>query len=99
MENKVHFWEMENLLRIKMYEKALVRRNHEAIKLNGHSPTSFSKARILPTASLKLIHSYNSILNQTADILLPSQGPLNHWNARWKKIHSARCVENQSQFL
>lgn len=84
MENKVHFREIENLLRIKMDEKA-VWRNHEAIKLNGHSSTSFSKARILPTASLKLIHSYNSILNQTADILLPSQGPLNHWNAGWKK--------------
>lgn len=91
MEKKGQFGEMENLLRIKMDEKA-VQRNHEAIKLNGHSPTSFSEARILPTASLNLIHPYNSILNQTANVLLPSQGPLNHWNARWKKTRSARCV-------
>lgn len=77
METKGQFWEMENLLRIKMDEKA-IQRNHKAIKFNGCSAISFSEARILPTASLNLMHSYNSILNQTADILLPSQGPLNH---------------------
>lgn len=77
MEKKGQFREMENLLRIKMDEKA-VQRNHKTIKLDGHSPTSFSEARILPTASLNLIRSYHSILNQTADILLPSHGPLNH---------------------
>lgn len=77
MEKKGQFWEMENLLRIKMDEKA-IQRNLKAIKLNGRSPTTFSKAGILPTASLNLIDSYNSILNQTADILLPSQGLLNH---------------------
>lgn len=91
MEKKGQFWEMENLLRMKMDKKA-IQRNLKAIKLNGHSPTTFSKAGILPTASLNLIDSYNSILNQTADILLPSQGLLNHWNAGWKKICSARCV-------
>lgn len=77
MEKKGQFWEMENLLRIKMDEKA-IQRNLKAIKPNGRSPTTFSNARILPTASLNLIDSYNSILNQTADILLPSQGLLNH---------------------
>lgn len=91
MEKKGQFWEMENLLRMKMDKKA-IQRNLKAIKLNGHSTTTFSKAGILPTASLNLIDSYNSILNQTADILLPSQGLLNHWNAGWKKICSARCV-------
>jgi len=77
MEKKGQFWEMENLVGIKTDEKA-VQRNHAAIKLNGRSPATCSEARILPTASLNLTHSDNCILDQTADILLPSQGPLNH---------------------
>lgn len=36
MEKKGQFHEMENLLRIKMDEKAMPS-NHKAIKLNGHS--------------------------------------------------------------
>lgn len=72
MEKKGQFWEMENLLRIKMDEKA-IQRNFKTIKLNGHSLTTYSKAGILPTASLNLIDSYNSILNQTADILCPAK--------------------------
>lgn len=95
MEKKGQFYEMENLLRIKMDKKA-IQRNLKAIKLNGHSPTTFSKAGILPTASLNLIDSYNSILNQTADILLPSQGLLNHWNAGWKKKSAVPDVSKNS---
>lgn len=74
---KGQFLEMENLIRMKMDEK-MSREIRKPFKFSGHSPTSLNEARILPTASLNLIPSSNRILNQTADILLPSQGPVNH---------------------
>lgn len=78
-KKKGQFLEMENLIRMKMDEKRS-REIRKPLKFSGHSPTSLNEARILPPASLNLIPSSNRILNHTADILLPSQGPVNHWN-------------------